>query len=225
MKILNSHFFLYTMVSAPKVLNVTMSFFGQMQWQNGHLGPVMSCKQIRGIFKVSKGAKIRSRYNQVPHPTQDTNGKVTNSQLDTTNESQEVSPFPAGGHKAQINRRAQRHSKHKTNRTPSLPSISARNMPGEIRLFWFYYGVAYNFIQNHNHCRDLHQIFSSLFETFGKMSEIMFSSDSMSKKYFFNSWKYMNVYFRLQHHCFGMVGKQWFKNVRMTGISSIADSN
>ena len=30
--------------------------------------------------KVSKGAKIRSRYNQVPHPTQDTNGKVTNSQ-------------------------------------------------------------------------------------------------------------------------------------------------
>ena len=30
----------------------------------------------------------------------------------------------------------------------------------------------------------------------------------------------MNVYFRLQHHCFGMVGKQWFKNVRMTGLSS-----
>ena len=68
----------------------------------------------RDWFKVSKGAKIRSRYNQVPHPTQDTNGKVTNSQLDTTNESQEVSPFPAGDHKAQINRRAQRHSKHKT---------------------------------------------------------------------------------------------------------------
>ena len=65
-------------------------------------------------LKVSKGAKIRSRYNQVPHPTQDTNGKVTNSQLDTTNESQEVSPFPAGDHKAHINRRAQRHSKHKT---------------------------------------------------------------------------------------------------------------
>ena len=46
--------------------------------------------------------------------TQDTNGKVTNSQLDTTNESQEVSPFPAGNHKSHINRRAQRHSKHKT---------------------------------------------------------------------------------------------------------------
>ena len=30
--------------------------------------------------KVNKGAKIRNRYNQVPHLTQDTNGKVTNSQ-------------------------------------------------------------------------------------------------------------------------------------------------
>ena len=30
--------------------------------------------------EVSKVAKIRNRYNQVPHLTQDTNGKVTNSQ-------------------------------------------------------------------------------------------------------------------------------------------------
>ena len=63
--------------------------------------------------KVSKGAKIRNRYNQVPHLTQDTNGKVTNSQLDTTNESQGACPFPAGDHKAHINRRTQRHSKQK----------------------------------------------------------------------------------------------------------------
>ena len=28
--------------------------------------------------KVSKGAKISNRYNQVPQLTQDTNGKVTN---------------------------------------------------------------------------------------------------------------------------------------------------
>ena len=66
------------------------------------------------FVKVSMGAKIRNRYNQVPHLTQDTNGKVTNSQLDTTNESQEVSPFPADDHIAHINRRAQRNSKHKT---------------------------------------------------------------------------------------------------------------
>ena len=68
-------------------------------------------------YKVSKGAKIRNRYNQVQNLTQDTNGKVINSQLDATNESQEVSPFLAGDHKAQINRRAQRHSKHKTEKT------------------------------------------------------------------------------------------------------------
>ena len=47
------------------------------------------------FFKVSKDAKIRNRYNQVPHLTQDTNGKVTNSQLHTTNESQEVSFSPS----------------------------------------------------------------------------------------------------------------------------------
>ena len=35
-------------------------------------------------------------------------------QLDTTNESREVSPFPAGNHKAHINRRVQRHNKHET---------------------------------------------------------------------------------------------------------------
>ena len=67
---------------------------------------------------VSKGAKIRNRYNQVPHLTQDTNRKVTNSQLYTTNESQEVSPLPAGDHKAQINRCAQRHNEHKTRKKP-----------------------------------------------------------------------------------------------------------
>ena len=74
--------------------------------------------EIRAI--VSKGAKIRNRYDQVPHLTQDTNGKVTDSQLDTTNESQEVIPFPAGDHKAHINRHVQRHSKHKTEKTQKI---------------------------------------------------------------------------------------------------------
>ena len=67
--------------------------------------------------KASKCAKIRNRYYQVPHLTQDTNGNVTISQLDTTNQSQKVSPFPAGDHKAHINRRTQRHSKHMTEKT------------------------------------------------------------------------------------------------------------
>ena len=37
--------------------------------------------------EVRKTATIRNRYNQIPHLTQDTNGKVTNSQLDITDES------------------------------------------------------------------------------------------------------------------------------------------
>ena len=58
--------------------------------------------------KVRKRAKIRNRYDQVPYLTQDTNGKVTNSQLDITNESQEVSPFQAEDHKATKNRCARK---------------------------------------------------------------------------------------------------------------------
>ena len=72
------------------------------------------------LFKISKGAKIRNRYSQVPHLSQDTNGKVTNSQLDTSNESQEASPFPAGDHKAHINRRTQIHSKPGTSKIMEL---------------------------------------------------------------------------------------------------------
>ena len=88
------------------------------------VGSDLKCIYI--AFEVSKGAKIRNRYNQVPHLTQDTNGKVKNSQLDTTNESQEVSPFPVGDHKAHINRLAQRHSKHKSEKTHK---ISTKEVP------------------------------------------------------------------------------------------------
>ena len=77
-------------------------------------------------MKVSKGANFRNRNNQVPHLTQDTNGKVTNAQLDTTNGSQEVNPFPAGDHKAQINKRVQRHSKHKTEKNIKYPQKKNR---------------------------------------------------------------------------------------------------
>ena len=49
---------------------------------------------LPGLFRffdveVRKGANIRNRYNQAPHQTQDTNGKVTVT-IDITNESQEV---------------------------------------------------------------------------------------------------------------------------------------
>ena len=42
---------------------------------------------------VRKRAKIRNRYNQATHLTKDTNGKVTTSQLDITNESQHTNTF------------------------------------------------------------------------------------------------------------------------------------
>ena len=45
---------------------------------------------------------------------------------DTTNESHEVIPSPAGDHKAHINSRAQRHSKHKTEQKHK---ISTKEVP------------------------------------------------------------------------------------------------
>ena len=71
-------------------------------------GKIGAMKLVR---KVRKRAKIRNRYNQASHLTQDTNGKVTTSQLDITNERKDVSPFPAGDHKASTNRRACNHNK------------------------------------------------------------------------------------------------------------------
>ena len=62
----------------------------------------------------------------IPHLTQDTNGKVTYPQLDTTNESQEVSPFPAGDHKAHINRHIQMHNIYKTEKNIKDPQKKYR---------------------------------------------------------------------------------------------------
>ena len=102
----------------PSRILLTSTSHHRMPISEGTIEVVHTCScSLNYTFKVSKGAKIRNRYNQVQHYTHDTNGKVANSQLDTTNESQEVSPFPAGDHKAHINRRAQRLCKHKTEKT------------------------------------------------------------------------------------------------------------
>ena len=73
------------------------------------------------MLKVRKKAKIRNRYNQASHLT---NRKVTTSQLDITNESQEVSPFRAGDHKASINRRARKQRINDPQKRHRLGTVS-----------------------------------------------------------------------------------------------------
>ena len=57
-------------------------------------------------MKEREEGKDQDSIQSSPHLIQDTNWKVTTSQLDITNESQEVSHFHARDHKAPINKRA-----------------------------------------------------------------------------------------------------------------------
>ena len=63
--------------------------------------------KIRSVvkLKVRKTPKIRKRYNQVSHLTQETTWESNKNSINIINKSQEVSPFPAGDHKAAMNRR------------------------------------------------------------------------------------------------------------------------
>ena len=57
------------------------------------------------FLKVKMKAKIRNRYNQLPHLTRDTIWESDrNTRKHHSQESQDVSPFPAGDHKAARNR-------------------------------------------------------------------------------------------------------------------------
>ena len=51
-----------------------------LQWEGTIAFNFGQKRSYFNLDKVSKGAKIRNRYDQVPHLTQDTNGNVTNSQ-------------------------------------------------------------------------------------------------------------------------------------------------
>ena len=95
--------------------------FSTLEWSLSFCGPYPVHRGVKGTLplvktqlKVRKRAKIRNQYSKASHLTQDTNGEVTTSQLDITNENQEVSLFPAGDQKALINRRTRRHNKNKT---------------------------------------------------------------------------------------------------------------
>ena len=64
-------------------------------------------------------AKIRKRYNQVPHLTQDTTWESNNNTINITNKSQEASLFPAGDHKTEMNRRQSiTNTRHKNTNDP-----------------------------------------------------------------------------------------------------------
>ena len=57
------------------------------------------------LHKISKKAKIRNRYNQETHLTQDTTWESDkHDRKHHLQESQEDSPFPEGDHKAAMNR-------------------------------------------------------------------------------------------------------------------------
>ena len=56
-------------------------------------------------MKVESKAKIRNRYNKDPYLTWNTIWESDrNTRKHNTQESQEVSPFPAGDHKKQVSR-------------------------------------------------------------------------------------------------------------------------
>ena len=65
-------------------------------------------------LEVRKEARIRNRYNQVPHPSQDTKRESSKITINITNKSQEVIPIHAGDHKAAMNRReSMTNTRHK----------------------------------------------------------------------------------------------------------------
>ena len=67
------------MQGLPSILSLFCNEFNRFNNTRARMLDYLS-HDIKITLKVSKGAKIRNRYNQVPHLTQDTNGKVTNSQ-------------------------------------------------------------------------------------------------------------------------------------------------
>ena len=67
------------------------------------------------IYVIKKKVKIRNRYNQVPNLTQDNTWESDhNTKKHLIQESQEASPFSAGGHKAAMDRQdSMKDKKHK----------------------------------------------------------------------------------------------------------------
>ena len=70
-------------------------------------------------IKVRKTMRIRKRYNQLPHLTQDITWESNKNTTNITNKLQEVSPVPAGDHKVAMNRfESMRNTRHKNTNDP-----------------------------------------------------------------------------------------------------------
>ena len=69
-----------TILSAPQTDDSKITFYNTMGLD---------------LRKLRKRAKIRNRYNQAPHLTQDNNGKVTTSQLENHKQEPRGQPFPS----------------------------------------------------------------------------------------------------------------------------------
>ena len=80
-------------------------------------------------IKVRKTTKIRKRYNQVSHLTQGTTWESNKNTINITNKSQEVIPFPAGDHKAEMNRRkSMRNTRRKNTNDPQKKTTLERSV-------------------------------------------------------------------------------------------------
>ena len=79
-----------------------------MQWRLVYMplvNIVIVSRRYINKIKARKTSKIRNPYNQIPQQTKDTMWEGDKTQLNITNKNQELSPFPAGDHKAAMNRR------------------------------------------------------------------------------------------------------------------------
>ena len=102
------------------------------EWLNSYLSQSnqVCFKSCYSGLKVSKGAKISNRYNQVPHLSQDTNGKVTNSQ--TRDKRSALSQQVTAGHIQTDAQKGITSTRHKNMKDPqkkySLGTVSKEGL-------------------------------------------------------------------------------------------------
>ena len=84
---------------------------------------------------VRKMAKIKKRYNQVPHLIQDTTRESKKNTINTTNMSLEASPFPSRWPQGS-NEQTWKDEKHKTQKTPMIHKESTA-LERSIKIFYW----------------------------------------------------------------------------------------